>query len=124
MTPLARIAVQPRSALLRVAATAVSILGVAVLAIASVGSAADGGRRTTAGASLEARKQPMSFQWIACEPGCGGWISAVGIVTGDTPKVFEDFAAGRKLERAAVVLDSSGGSVNDAIALILFQTVA
>ncbi|EAQ35955.1 hypothetical protein NB311A_01245 [Nitrobacter sp. Nb-311A] len=68
-------------------------------------------------ANLEARKQPMRFSWIACEPHCGSWISAVGLVTGETPKAFNDFAAGRDLTGVTVVLDSGGGSVNDAIAL-------
>lgn len=68
-------------------------------------------------AVLEARKQPMHFNWIACAPNCRSWISAVGIVTADTPIAFDDFAKGRDLTGATVVLDSSGGSVNDAIAL-------
>jgi hypothetical protein len=67
--------------------------------------------------TLEERKLPMQFSWVACQPHCGGWISAVGIVTADSPKDFEDFAQGRDLRGATVVLDSSGGSVNDAITL-------
>ena len=59
----------------------------------------------------------MRFTWTACEPNCRSWISAVGIVTGETPKAFDDFATGRDLAGVTVVLDSSGGSVNDAIAL-------
>jgi hypothetical protein len=59
----------------------------------------------------------MHFGWVACGPNCHGWISAVGIVTQDSPKDFDDFARGRQLAGATVVLDSSGGSVNDAIAL-------
>lgn len=59
----------------------------------------------------------MKFNWVACDPDCRGWVSAVGIITGDTPKDFEDFARGRQLGGATVVLDSSGGSVNDAITL-------
>jgi hypothetical protein len=59
----------------------------------------------------------MHFTWYACEPDCGGWIGAVGIVTGDTLKSFEEFAGGRDLGDATIVLDSNGGSVNDAIAL-------
>ena len=39
----------------------------------------------------------------------------VGIITGDTPKNFEEFARGRDLDGATIVLDSNGGSVNDAI---------
>lgn len=69
-----------------------------------------------AGGALEERKLPMRFGWVACEPNCG-WVSAVGIVTADTPKDFEDFARDRDLNGATVVLDSSGGSVNDAITL-------
>ena len=60
---------------------------------------------------------PMKFSWIACQPNCKGWVSAVGIVTADSPGDFEVFARGRDLEGVTVVLDSSGGSVNDAIKL-------
>jgi hypothetical protein len=70
-----------------------------------------------AGAFLEERKMPMRFTWVACEPNCRGWIGAVGVVTGDTPRDFDNFANGRDLAGATVVLDSSGGSVNDAIAM-------
>lgn len=59
----------------------------------------------------------MRFNWVVCQPHCRGWVSAVGIVTSDTPKAFDAFAATRDLRGATVVLDSSGGSVNDAIAL-------
>ncbi|MBV8747454.1 MAG: hypothetical protein JO134_20680 [Xanthobacteraceae bacterium] len=65
----------------------------------------------------EARKLPMKFSWVACQPNCRGWISAVGIVTADSPKDFEKFARGRHLGGVTIVLDSSGGSVNDSIAL-------
>jgi hypothetical protein len=70
-----------------------------------------------AGATLEQRKLPMRFSWVGCQPNCRGWVSAVGIVTADSPKDFDDFARGRQLGGATVVLDSSGGSVNDSIAL-------
>jgi hypothetical protein len=70
-----------------------------------------------AGSELEERKLPMRFTWVACQPHCHGWIDAVGIVTADTPKDFDEFARDRDLRGATVVLDSSGGSVNDAIAL-------
>ena len=59
----------------------------------------------------------MRFSWVACQPNCRGWVSAVGIVTADSPKDFDEFARGRELGGATIVLDSSGGSVNDAIAL-------
>ncbi len=59
----------------------------------------------------------MRFTWIACEPNCRGWIGAVGIVTSDTVKDFDEFAKTRDLTGATVVLDSSGGSVNDAITM-------
>jgi hypothetical protein len=70
-----------------------------------------------AGGTLEERKLPMQFGWVACQPRCGGWVSAVGIVTSESPQDFDDFARGRDLRGATVVLDSSGGSVNDSIAL-------
>jgi hypothetical protein len=70
-----------------------------------------------AGTVLQEHQLPMHFTWIACEPNCRGWIGAVGIVTGDTPRNFDEFARGRDLGGATIVLDSNGGSVNDAIAL-------
>jgi hypothetical protein len=86
-------------------------LSVAVpVAVATLGSSA------RAGGTLEERKLPMKFGWIACEPNCTGWVSAVGIVS-DSPRDFDEFVRGRDLAGATVVLDSSGGSVNDSIAL-------
>src|SRR5213082_129500 len=70
-----------------------------------------------AGASLEQRNLPMRFSWVSCQPNCRGWVSAVGIVTADSPRDFEEFARGRPLGGATIVLDSSGGSVNDSITL-------
>ena len=78
---------------------------------------AGNGGRAHAGVTLEERKLPMKFSWVACEPNCRGWVSAVGIVTADSPKAFDEFARGRQLAGATIVLDSSGGSVNDSIAL-------
>ncbi len=78
--------------------------------------APDGGRAHANGV-LEERKMPMRFVWNDCAAECDGWISATGVVTSDTPKDFDNFARGRNLTNAAIVLDSSGGSVNDAIAL-------
>jgi hypothetical protein len=70
-----------------------------------------------AGAALEARKLPMKFTWVDCQPNCRGWVSAAGIVTADTPGDFDEFVRGRQLGGATIVLDSSGGSVNASIAL-------
>ncbi len=92
-------------------------LGAAALCLALPGVMAGAGGSAHAGVTLEERKQPMKFSWIACEPNCRGWVSAVGIVTADSPKDFEEFARGRQLAGATIVLDSSGGSVNDSIAL-------
>src|SRR6202140_2288519 len=93
------------------------LLGAAALCIASPGLMPVPGGPAHAGIGLEERKLPMKFGWVACQPNCRGWVSAVGIVTADTPKEFDDFAHGRELAGATVVLDSSGGSVNDSIAL-------
>jgi len=70
-----------------------------------------------AGVALEGRKLPMKFSWVACQPNCRGWVSAVGIVTAETPRHFDDFARDHQVKGETVVLDSSGGSVNDSIAL-------
>src|ERR1700686_1979283 len=94
-----------------------TLLGAAAFCIALPGVIATLGGSAHAGVTLEQRKLPMRFSWVACQPNCRGWVSAVGIVTADSPKDFDDFARGRQLGGATIVLDSSGGSVNDSIAL-------
>jgi hypothetical protein len=70
-----------------------------------------------ASAAPEERKLSMKFSWVDCQPNCQGWVSAVGIVTPDSPGDFDEFARGRQLGGATIVLDSLGGSVNDSIVL-------
>lgn len=70
-----------------------------------------------ASVAVEERKLPIKFTWVDCQPNCGGWVSAAGIVTADSPTDFDEFARGRQLAGATIVLDSSGGSVNASIAL-------
>src|SRR5467141_553695 len=94
-----------------------ALLGAAALCIALPGVMATLSGSAHAGVALEERKMPMRFSWVACQPNCKGWVSAVGIVTSDSPKDFEEFARGRQLGGATIVLDSSGGSVNDSITL-------
>src|ERR1700681_4461378 len=89
----------------------------AALCIALPGLVAMLGGSAHAGVALEERKLPMKFSWVACQPNCRGWVSAVGIVTADSPGDFDEFALGRQLGGATIVLDFSGGSVNDSIAL-------
>jgi hypothetical protein len=105
------------SARSRWAATRGRMLSAAALCIAMPGLVAMLGGSAQAGVTLEERKLPMHFSWVACGPNCRGWISAVGVVTEESPKDFDEFAGGRQLTGDTVVLDSSGGSVNDAIAL-------
>lgn len=93
------------------------LVGTAACGVVLAGAVATFGSSARAGGALEERKLPMKFSWVACEPNCRGWVSAVGIITADTPKDFEAFSRGRQLGGATVVLDSSGGSVNDAITL-------
>ncbi len=91
--------------------------GTAALCLALPGAITTPGNPAHAGVSLEERKLPMHFSWVACQPDCKGWVSAVGIVTSDSPREFDEFARDRQLGGATIVLDSSGGSVNDSIAL-------
>ena len=93
------------------------LTGAVALCLAVSGTATWAGNSTQTSSTLEERKLPMKFSWIACQPNCRGWVSAVGIITADSPKEFDEFARSRQLNGATIVLDSSGGSVNDAIAL-------
>jgi hypothetical protein len=94
-----------------------ALLGAAALCIALPGAITTMGNSAQAGVTLEERKLPMHFKWVACQPNCRGWVAAVGIVTADSPREFDEFARGRQLGGATIVLDSSGGSVNDSIVL-------
>lgn len=94
-----------------------ALVGAAALCVAVPGAVTTLGNSAQAGVTLEERKLPMKFSWVACEPNCRGWVAAVGIVTADSPRDFDEFARGRDLTGATIVLDSSGGSVNDSIAL-------
>jgi hypothetical protein len=96
---------------------ALLLLGTAVLGLACPFLLAPLGGGAQAGAALEERKLPMKFGWVDCPANCRGWVSAVGVVTADSPKDFEEFERGRDLRGTTLVLDSSGGSVNDSIAL-------
>src|SRR6266481_1682671 len=93
------------------------LLGAAAFFIALASALTTLGNSAHAGGALEERELPLKFNWVACQPNCRGWVSAVGIVTADSPRDFDEFARGRQLNGATIVLDSSGGSVNDAIAL-------
>src|SRR5436305_15314903 len=94
-----------------------ALLSAAALCITLSGQVGTSGGVANAGGTLEERKLPMRFSWIACQPNCRGWVSAVGIVTAESPGAFDEFARGRQLGGVTIVLDSSGGSVNDSIAL-------
>ena len=94
-----------------------TLLRATAFCIALSGAITAPGNPAHAGSTLEERKLPMHFNWVGCQPNCRGWVSAVGIVTSDSPREFDEFARGRDLNGATIVLDSSGGSVNDAIAL-------
>src|SRR5262250_1795108 len=63
-------------------------------------------RSVHAGVTLEERKLPMKFSWVDCQRNCRGWVSAIGIVTPETPGDFDEFARGRQLGGATIVLDS------------------
>lgn len=104
-------AMRSRAARICAAAIGLSLSGAALTDIAAHATSA-----------AEARRQPMTFTWHharaeTCATDCRDWIAAVGIITGDTPELFDRFAKGRDLNGVRVVLDSSGGSVVDTITM-------
>src|ERR1700752_2906566 len=94
-----------------------ALIGATAVCLALPGAVTTSGNSAKAGGTLEERKLPMRFNWIECKSDCRGWVSAVGIVTADSPRDFDEFSRGRDLSGATIVLDSSGGSVNDSIKL-------
>ncbi|MEA2939087.1 MAG: hypothetical protein QOC56_2591 [Alphaproteobacteria bacterium] len=64
----------------------------------------------------------MRFEWRtegpadACGRDCRIWISATGVITDETARVFEAFAKDNDVRGSTIVLDSEGGSVLAAMA--------
>ncbi|RAI30287.1 hypothetical protein [Rhodoplanes serenus] len=71
---------------------------------------------------LPANPRTLPMQFVVQEPAvpcgkdCRSLVFAAGMITADTPRRFEAFAAERSLRDATVVLDSDGGSVVGALA--------
>jgi hypothetical protein len=71
----------------------------------------------TAAAVEDLRGLPMTFELRregpadVCGTKCRSWISAVGSITSDTPRQFENFARAHEVRGALIALDSGGGSV-------------
>src|SRR5215470_402123 len=65
----------------------------------------------------DVRSLPMAFELRRegpsdiCGSKCRSWISAVGSITADTPRQFENFARTHEVHNAVMALDSGGGSV-------------
>src|SRR5882762_4758131 len=74
-----------------------ALVGATALCLALPGAITPVGNAAQAGVTLEERKLPMKFSWVACQPNCKGWVSAVGIITADSPREFDEFARRRQL---------------------------
>jgi hypothetical protein len=65
----------------------------------------------------------MRFEWRVegpaevCGQHCRTWISATGVITEESVRVFEAFARSGNVRGATLVLDSEGGSVLSAMSL-------
>jgi hypothetical protein len=91
------------------------ILGIALGALAAVDP--------TTAAAADRRAQIMQFELVregpaeACGSSCGTWVSAIGVITADTPRDFEFFAKQHDIRSAVIALDSGGGSVHGGLLL-------
>ncbi|MFL6933886.1 MAG: hypothetical protein ACJ8EJ_04480 [Xanthobacteraceae bacterium] len=71
----------------------------------------------TVAAADDLRALPMTFELRregpadVCGTKCRSWISAVGSITSDTPRQFDNFARTHEVRGAVIALDSGGGSV-------------
>jgi hypothetical protein len=86
----------------RAATRARMLLSAATHFVALLGLMAMLGDSAYADVALEGRKLPMRFSWVACQPNCRGWVSAVGIVTAETPRDFAEFARSHQRRRATI----------------------
>jgi hypothetical protein len=94
------------------------LLGAAVLACGALAIFVEPPR-----AAEQARNLPMNFEWRregpveTCGKDCRTWISAVGVITSDTPREFAKFIQAKEPRGIMIALDSEGGSVHGAMAL-------
>src|SRR3954451_15781462 len=71
----------------------------------------------SAGAADDLRSLPMSFDIRSegmpetCGTKCRSWVSAVGSITSETPRQFENFARTHDVRGGVIAFDSGGGSV-------------
>src|SRR5215510_15954926 len=71
----------------------------------------------SSGAADDLRGLPMTFELRregaadVCGTKCRSWVSAVGSITSETPRRFENFARANEVRGAVIALDSGGGSV-------------
>jgi hypothetical protein len=74
-------------------------------------------------AAADRRAQLMQFELLregpaeTCGSSCGAWVSAIGVITADTPGAFERFAKEHDVRGSMIALDSRGGTVLDALLL-------
>src|SRR5262249_62049592 len=70
----------------------------------------------SAAAAEDLRGLPMTFELRregpadVCGTKCRSWVSAVGSITSETPRQFENFARANEVRGAGSALDSGGGS--------------
>jgi hypothetical protein len=67
-----------------------------------------------------APERPMNFALVRngnCQETCIQWISAEGKITADTPKLLEKLVRSLNGRKLPVVIQSSGGDVNAALAM-------
>jgi hypothetical protein len=91
------------------------ILGITLGAIAAIDP--------KAAAAADRRAQAMQFELLregpaeACASSCDAWVSAIGVITADTPDDFGHFAKQHDVRGAVIALDSAGGSVHGGLLL-------
>ena len=104
--------------------TVVLALLVGLLAVLSPGNASDAAtkKKTTKSKEIPAYELPMRVVIVrsnvpGCEPLCPQWISAEGQITAKTPAVFRKTLAKAKALHLPVVVSSTGGDVDAALAI-------
>ncbi len=100
-----------------------TIIAVALVALASVEVAAQTAPADTPGKSGPPVLGPAMQVHIVrsaepgCEPQCAEWIAAQGRIDASTPKQFKKVLAQLDKRRLPILIDSAGGTVDDALAI-------
>jgi len=107
---------------MRIPTVALQVLIAASLALALMAGAAGAATKPKQSQTLDSLGPPMRFAIVrtivqGCEPNCPQWISAEGVITGETPALLEKIVKQVGNSRLPILINSPGGDLDASLAM-------